>query len=219
MPRKKISKSSGEKESSVASKINESKLLSNYLSQIKTGESYVSLILGALVVLILAVVLFVFLRREGGFSNLNIDFGRDQAEKERQETTKRIYTVAEGEWLSTIALKEYGNIDLWREIAKANNISNPDLIEVGTKLVLPEIKSEQKAEAAPSPTVTPVPSTISTNTMRINSADYTVVEEDNLWDISVRAYGDGYKWSEVAKVNSLINPDVIVPGQKLNLPR
>lgn len=47
------------------------------------------------------------------------------------------YTVTEGDWLSTIAGRAYGDIYAYEKIAKANNISNPDLIEVGTVLKIP----------------------------------------------------------------------------------
>lgn len=47
------------------------------------------------------------------------------------------YTVVEGDWLSKIAGRAYGDIMAYDKIAKANNISNPDLIEPGTVLVIP----------------------------------------------------------------------------------
>jgi nucleoid-associated protein YgaU len=47
------------------------------------------------------------------------------------------YTVQEGDWLSTIAGRAYGDIMQYAKIAEANNISNPNLIEPGTVLKLP----------------------------------------------------------------------------------
>lgn len=47
------------------------------------------------------------------------------------------YTVVKGDWLSTIAARAYGDIYSYDKIAKANNISNPDVIEVGQVLKLP----------------------------------------------------------------------------------
>lgn len=47
------------------------------------------------------------------------------------------YTVTAGDWLSTIAGRAYGDIAQYEKIAKANNIQNPDVIEVGTVLKLP----------------------------------------------------------------------------------
>lgn len=47
------------------------------------------------------------------------------------------YTVAEDDWLSKIAGRAYGDIMAYDKIAQANNISNPDLIEVGQVLKIP----------------------------------------------------------------------------------
>lgn len=47
------------------------------------------------------------------------------------------YTVVKGDWLSTIAGRAYGDIYKYEAIAKANNITNPDNIEVGTVLKIP----------------------------------------------------------------------------------
>lgn len=47
------------------------------------------------------------------------------------------YTVVDGDWLSTIAGRAYGDIYAFDKIAKASNVSNPDLIEPGTVLKIP----------------------------------------------------------------------------------
>jgi nucleoid-associated protein YgaU len=47
------------------------------------------------------------------------------------------YTVQSGDWLSKIAGRAYGDINGFDKIAQANNLSNPDLIEVGTVLKIP----------------------------------------------------------------------------------
>lgn len=47
------------------------------------------------------------------------------------------YTVQADDWLSKIAGRAYGDISRYNEIARANNISNPDRIEVGTVLRIP----------------------------------------------------------------------------------
>lgn len=50
---------------------------------------------------------------------------------------KRVHTVVKGETLWGIAKRYYGNGSRYPEIAKANNISNPDIIRVGQKLIIP----------------------------------------------------------------------------------
>jgi len=64
----------------------------------------------------------------GGSTNLTI-----WGEKISGET----YTVAEGDWLSTIAGRAYGDPTVYTQIVEANNIANPDVIEVGQTLKLP----------------------------------------------------------------------------------
>ena len=52
-------------------------------------------------------------------------------------TPGNYYTVVRGDTLWGIAKKFYGDGSRYPEIAKANNISNPDLIYAGQKLLIP----------------------------------------------------------------------------------
>lgn len=54
-----------------------------------------------------------------------------------ESISKDTYTVVKGDWLSTISGRAYGDIMQYEKIAKANNISNPNIIEVGTVLKIP----------------------------------------------------------------------------------
>jgi LysM repeat protein len=46
------------------------------------------------------------------------------------------YTVKQGDTLSSIAAKQYGNFDLWPDLWAGNKIKNPDVIIVGQVLAL-----------------------------------------------------------------------------------
>lgn len=50
--------------------------------------------------------------------------------------------------------------------------------------------------------------------------DYSVVAGDSLWKIAVKKYGNGYKWTEIAKANSIAKENYgnLEVGQKLKLP-
>lgn len=50
---------------------------------------------------------------------------------------------------------------------------------------------------------------------------YTVQKGDSLWRIAKKEYGDGCKWPIIYKANQdkLKDPNMIYPGQKINLPR
>jgi nucleoid-associated protein YgaU len=52
----------------------------------------------------------------------------------------KTYTVVKGDSLSKIAKREYGDVRDWRKIYEANRdvIDDPDLIEPGQSLIIPE---------------------------------------------------------------------------------
>lgn len=62
-------------------------------------------------------------------------------------------------------------------------------------------------------------STSSTSTPETVSipTTYTVVKGDTLWNICKTHLGDPYKYTEVASKNNISNPNLIYPGQVLNL--
>jgi LysM repeat protein len=49
------------------------------------------------------------------------------------------YTVKAGDTLSAVSKLFYGNANKYPQIAKANNLDNPDNVRVGTELSLPVI--------------------------------------------------------------------------------
>ena len=52
-------------------------------------------------------------------------------------------------------------------------------------------------------------------------AQYTVKKGDSLWNISEKAYGSGYNWVDVYAANKTVikNPDVLLEGSKITLPK
>ena len=176
---------------------------------LKTSRSYLSLSYGAVTVLVLFILVFLGLKLVTKWNSGKVTDNAANTESEKGQS-KNEYTVKSGDSLWSIAENELKDGYKWTDIAKENSISNPDSIEEGQKLTLPQVS------------VTPTP----TQEVKaeqpegaIKADSYTVKKDDNLWEIAVRAYGDGYKWTEIAKANNLSNPDLIFSGNSLKLPR
>src|SRR5690606_17503673 len=80
--------------------------------------------------------------------------------------------------------------------------------------VVEEPTATEEPTVAPSPTEAPA-----TGGATISGDSYTVVAGDHLWSIAVRAYGDGYRWVDIARANNIANPNLIYPDQEFTLPR
>jgi LysM repeat protein len=55
----------------------------------------------------------------------------------RVTNTEDKYVVKPGDSLASIAQEVYGDLNAWVRIAQANNITNPDSVEVGMTLIIP----------------------------------------------------------------------------------
>jgi len=180
-------------------------------------ESTISMILGALVVVVVGILVYNY------FTNLNKpkDKGKeaDEATVEVVESKKegkipegdfpKEYKVAEADTLWAIAQKAYGSGYNWVDIAKENKLTNADYIQAGQKITLPKVKVIKGDVAGAG---------ISTKSEKaITEKEYKVEAEDYLWDIAVRACGDGFAWVKIAKANKLANPDIIHKGNKLKI--
>jgi nucleoid-associated protein YgaU len=63
------------------------------------------------------------------------------AKDEKTETAdfSSLYTVGQGETLSSIASQVYENPTLWRPIALLNQIDDPKTLTVGMRLLIPQL--------------------------------------------------------------------------------
>ncbi len=187
----------------------------DFLSGIRWDESYVSLIVGVIVVILVGILGIVFIRNTRDTQTSSTKFQPSVEFEKLEENGNSItegggksYTVKEGDTLWSISERYYKSGYNWVDVAKANNLSNPDLIAAGNKLNIPDVQPKQ---------ITVVSSQAPKRDISGNS--YKVQKGDYLWDIALRAYGDGYSWVKIAKANNLKNPDLIYSGNVLKIPR
>jgi len=237
--------------------------IKNTLKAIKLNESAISMVLGAVIVIIVGILLYNF------FSTSDQGETIPAAETERlsDETNVEpevggIYIVKKGETLWEIAEQAYGSGYDWRQIAEANEITLGGSISEGQEILIPtgtviaveepeipevEVVDELAKQIEDNPeliaevdqqtdqvtisateeeknaeVISDTDSVVEIENISSESIDgdkYTVQKGDTLWEISVRAYGDGYKWVEIAEANDLANPDLIHRGNEFVLPR
>lgn len=187
--------------------------LENLEQEIQSNQSKVSMVLGALIILVVGILIFNY------FNKNKASLGpAQQTELEQDVSPDKLpgkYTVKEGDTLFTIAEKYYADGYQYPEIAKANNLTNVDQIEIGQILQIPKPSPSPKQEEA-------LGTGGDESTIwgpRIEGNTYTVAEEDWLSKIAGRAYGDIFAYDRIAKANNISNPDHIESGMVLTIPR
>jgi len=100
----------------------------------------------------------------------------------------RTHTVVAGETLSALALRFYGDADLYRLIATASGIANPNVVSVGQRLVFPDFTR------------------------------HTVVAGDTLSVLAARFYGDAELDRLIAGASGIAESSALNPGQQLVIP-
>lgn len=200
--------------------------LKQLLKTIKLNESVLSMIFGVVTVLLIGVlVLRMYDANKAEITDTSVQTEvmsekvgdvsveiKEDGKKYPTELAEKV-VVAKGDSLWSIAEKQYGSGYNWVDIAKENNLKNAGQITEGQELKLPKTavivveqpKVEEKVVAKAT----------------IEGDSYTVAKGDSLWTVAVAAYGDGYKWTEIAAANeiNMTNANYIEIGQVLKLPR
>lgn len=217
-------------------------------SDLKSQQSPSSLLLGALIIVVLAVLAF-------NFFNKNINSQTPQTDSQKTEAANKDvarnalpgkYTVKSGDTLFSIAQKYYDNGYLYQQIADENKIADVNTLTTGQVLTIPKVN---QPEVSPTPSDTPSLSPTPSSSPEMNPQDqstqntyytkggiggaqnqtewgekitgntYTVQEGDWLSKIAGRAYGDIFSYQKIAQANNIQNPDLIEPGMVLTIPR
>ncbi|MEK7070189.1 MAG: LysM domain-containing protein, partial [Patescibacteria group bacterium] len=104
-----------------------------------------NLLLGltVIVALLLVVSFFTDGQLKDGTKKISWNiFNRKEMKEEGSKKDVNVYTVKAGDHLWSIAENAYGSGYNAYDIAKANNLSNPSLVEVGQKLKLPLVEAK-----------------------------------------------------------------------------
>ncbi len=153
--------------------------------------------------------------------NAPVDAGSDTeapiapAPASQPAATQVYHTVQRGETLRAIG-DRYG-IN-WQQIAERNNIPNPNRILVGQQLVIPTagaaavstppVETVSAVPPAPAPEVTSAPTTTQARTHVVQPGEY----------LSAIARRYGISWTEIARVNNIVDPNRVLVGQSLVIP-
>ena len=193
---------------------------------IKNNESGISMIIGAIVIVIVGLFIIKnYSPTEEGEVVPSIGTEEDSISDK--------YTVQKGDDLWNISENYYGSGYDWTLISEANDIREPYILEEGQELVIPEKESIPETEtesddiSSTPEQVLPTLSATPSQNEEVSDGDengvsqetYTVAKGDSLWNISVKLYGDGYKWTEIANANGLKNPNLIHSGNVFVIPR
>jgi S-formylglutathione hydrolase FrmB len=148
----------------------------------------------------------------------------------------RTHTAVVGETLSGLALRFYGDAQLDRLIAAASGVADPDVINVGQRLIFPDFTRYQVAAgdtlpalagrfygdaeldrliAAASGVADPDAIDVGQQLIIPEITRYQVAAGDTLSALALRFYGHASFYPLIATVNGIANPNVIGVGRVL----
>ena len=149
----------------------------------------------------------------------------------------KIYIVEDGDSLSVIAKKVYGDdagnklVNITRIVKANRNLKSPDEISVGQKLLIPPLstmgteKNHTSYAMSSGKTFKKVEALARKNLVESNNKKksrrwYLVRDGDSLWEIASKNLGDGNRYDEISRLNSniLSDEDTLVVGMRLKLP-
>ena len=106
--------------------------LKKFLKQIKLNEESISMVLGAIVIVIVGILIVNYFK----------DRGSGTIPASSTQTATKEHTVVKGETLWSIAEDSYGSGYNWVDIKSANDLKT-ETIEVGQKLNIPDVSPKQ----------------------------------------------------------------------------
>ena len=232
--------------SKVSEPVSQPSLLQKLQQDLNISQSALSLALGGVIVLVAGLLLFNYFKGQNGNIGPASQTADETMTDVSPSSLPGKYTVKEGDTLFKIADFYYKDGYQFDKISEANKLSNVNSLTVGQVLQIPKLETTKQAQQAspaapvqegqPSPSASPETSVTAQNTgpvqggkggaenqtiwgEKITGTTYVVQMGDWLSKIAGRAYGDVMAFDKIAKANKIDNPDLIEPGQTLQIPR
>ncbi len=183
-------------------------MVKEYKQQSSTSpqESYISLILGFLVVVVSGILLYNFITKRNAFELV---------------VPVPTPTITE-DFISTVS----GTLTITKPQSRPTEVppsptTQPTASPTPTASVTPTATPSQTVTIAPSAaatetpkaTVSPVPAAAVQT-----GGTHTVQKGESLWTLSEKYYGSGFEWRKIAEANTITNPRSIEVGQRLSIP-
>lgn len=145
----------------------------------------------------------------------------------------REYIVQRGDvsWEAIAGRKEvYGDRSKWQAVSRANPFASPDRLKIGlTKLKIavdPEniqgktVWVDEPVDGTPATAIVVAPEPSKAAPKVEDVVMYTIAEDDTLWSISKKMYGQGAQWKRIYDANKSVikDPDRPPKGAKIRIP-
>ncbi len=174
-------------------------------------EKSASLFLGIVVVLALVVSgLYFFSRYTLEWSNPT-PIAKKETKGVKAPKFPTSYITQQGDTLADISKKMYGSDTYADNIKKTNNLYKSDGLDAGMTLIIPAI-TPQKTQGQ-------IGEGAMTGKVTFSGDTYTVQEGETLADIAIKVYGDINAWVKIAQANNITDPNVIIEGMVLKIPK
>ena len=206
--------------------------IKNILKFFKMNENTISTLMGGVVIIVIAGLIFNYFRTANLKTWQGTLLGEGQTtttEKKDESSNDKIvatYIVVKGDDLWHISEKYYKSGYNYVDIMKENKIVGNGVITAGMQLRIPKVEPkkltviEAKKEIAISDKGDVVKTDTKVADKAIELGQYIIQKGDSYWKLAVRAYGDGYKWTQIYWANRKIfaNPDLIHANVKITIP-
>lgn len=195
-------------------------LTSRIQQQFENNQSYLSLVLGLLIVFVIGILVFNYLKKHNQPNLIPAQQTTNETASDTSTPDVAVdqlpgkYTIKDGDTLFTVAKKYYNDGYKFTEIVKANNIKDENKVEVGQVLEIPKLDTQTAmavsptvadvspttAEVSPTETATPAPTVAvgseATSTASIDTSSTGTGGSDNTTIWGDKITGDTYTIQE-----------------------